>query len=449
MKGKLKKVLCVLATLTMFVGLIGCGNTSNNKDTSKSSSKQESSENDKTKKEDKQVELSYWNIFVGADSYAGSMEKLMKEFQQQYPNIKITEEKIPHDQYKTKLKTQAAAGQLPDMFLIWPNTMTKEFASAGLITDITDFIDSEKEWSDGFVEGCYNDYTVDGKVYSVPLGITITSVVYYNRALFDKYNLQYPKTYEELKNVVKVFKENDIIPIALGNKGKWPAQSCIFSTFADRQTGTDWFKNIPTGESKFTDEQFIGALRKFKELVEIGAFNEDLNTIDDVQARDYLYNEKAAMTINGSWMLGDVIEKASDGLKKNIELGVLPAIKGGKGNENTVSGVTGTGVVINSKVSEEKKKAAQEFIKFITDKHAQETYAYDSLSIAYKVQLDESKIDPLFGKLLKLIEDHPLVPVYDAVLSLEQTDSINNGLQHLTVDGNPEEIAEELQRISE
>ncbi|MBZ4644580.1 MAG: putative extracellular solute-binding protein family 1 [Clostridia bacterium] len=434
-----KRIISLLVAVMMTVGFVGCG--------SKQTTETPKTETQKTE-EAKKVKISLWHSFVGADQRAKLMEDLMNEFRTKYPDIEVDEQKIPHDQYKTKLKTQAAAGQLPDTFIIWPNAMTKEFVKANLLADINDLISKNPEWRNGFVDKAIDEFTVDGKTYSAGIGVSVTSIAYYNKALFDKYNLTYPKNYEELKNVIKVFNQNGIIPIALGNKAKWPLQSSIFSTLADRQTGTEWLKNVlAKKDAKFTDPQFIAALNKVKELTDLGAFNKDYNSVDEVQVRDYFYKGQAAMMITGSWALPDIIGKVPADLKQNIELTVLPAFEDGDGDPNVVSGVSSTGVAINAKVTPEQKEAAGKLIMHLTNKEAQEKYTIYSVPVSYKnVKMDESKLDPLYVKLVKLIEKYPLVTVYDSALNSEQTEIINNGLQAIMIgQQKPEELAKALQ----
>ena len=64
------------------------------------------------------------------------------------------------------------------------------------------------------------------------------ATVYYNKAMFEEADLEAPETYEELKNVVKVFKEDGIQPIALGNKDAWTG-SLWYMYLADRIGGGD------------------------------------------------------------------------------------------------------------------------------------------------------------------------------------------------------------------
>lgn len=431
-----KRLVTLLVAVSMAFSIVGC--TSNKKP----------AETNNTASADKKVKFSLWHSFVGADQRAPFMEERMNQFKAKYPNYEIDEQKMPRDQYQTKLKTQAAAGQLPDSFLLWPNAMTKEFASANLLADINDLMAKNSEWKNSFVPRALDEFTVNGKTYSAGLGVSITSMVFYNKAIFEKYGVTYPKTYDELKEAVKTFSKNGIIPIALGNKALWPAQSTIFSLLANRNTGSEWLDNVLNKKgAQFTDAQFVDSLSKLKELTDLGAFNKDYNSIDDVQMRDYFYKGQAAMVISGSWIVPDMIAKAPEDIKKNVEIDVLPALPGGKGDPNVMSGVSSTGIVISAKATAEQKEAIGNLIMFLTDNEAQQAYTKYNIPVSFKnVKLDATKVDPIYSKMVDQIAKHPLVTVYDSALNSELTDIINNGLQAVMIGKQkPEDLAKQLQ----
>lgn len=397
---------------------------------------------------DEMVKISVWHSFVGADQRAEFMEKRMAAFKAANPSIEIDEQKIPRDQYQTKLKTMAAAGELPDGFLIWPNAMTKEFAAAGLLADINDLLVSEKAWKDSLLPRALEEFTFGGKTYSAGLGVSVTSMVFYNKQLFDKFKVKVPTTFEELKTAVKVFKANQIIPIALGNKAKWPVQSCIFSLLANRFTGTAWLDSTLAGNgAKFTDKPFLDALAAMKELTDLGAFNRDYNSIDEVQMRAYFYRGEAAMIIDGSWILPDMIKNNDPAMKDSIGLTVLPSVKNGKGDRTTMSGVSSTGIAISAKASPAQREALKKLIVFLTTDEAQQLYTTYNIPVsARNVAIDANKVDGLYSKMVNLMKSHPLVTVYDSALNSEQTDIINNGLQGIMVGTtNPQSLAKKLQ----
>ncbi len=394
------------------------------------------------------VKISVWHSFVGADQRAAFMERRMAEFKAAYPDIEVDEQKIPRDQYQTKLKTLAAAGELPDGFLLWPNAMTKEFASAGLLADINGVLAKETAWRDSLLPRVLEEFTVNGKTYSAGLGVSVTSIVFYNKALFDKHGVKVPTTYDELKAAVKTFTAAGVIPIAHGNKPKWPAQSCVFSLLANRYTGSQWLDDVLAKKgAKFTDKPFIDALASLQELAALGAFNRDYNSVDDVQMRDYFFRGEAAMMIGGSWILPGLISNASADLKANIRMTVLPSVNGGRGDQNAMSGVSSTGIVINAKASPEKKAALEKLIVFLTNDEAQQIYTLSNIPVSSKTMVpDPAKVDPLYTMMVDLIKAHPLVTVYDSALNSEQTEIINNGLQGVMLGAlKPADLAAQLQ----
>ncbi|MDR2051826.1 MAG: extracellular solute-binding protein [Treponema sp.] len=398
---------------------------------------------------DGKVRITMWHSYVGADQRAEFMEKRLEQFQAANPDIIMEIQGIPRDQYQTRLKTQAAAGELPDAFNAWPNTPIREYVEAGLLADINGILAQNPEWRDSIIPIAKDQFTVDGKTYGVGLGISVTSVFFYNKALFEKYGVKIPETYSELKTAIETFKKNNIIPIALGNKARWPAQSEIFSIVANRVTGSQWLLDAVAGRNgaKFTDKAFIDALGVMKELADMNAFNRDYNTIDDVQVRQYFYTEEAAMMINGTWVIPDMVQNAPAGMKNNIEMGTFPAIEGGKGIPNTLSGVSSTSIVIASKVKAEQRAAIEKLIIFLTNDDAQKMYMDYYIPVSSTAaEVDISTTDPVYAKLVTLMKAHPdMVDVYDSVLNSEQTEIINNGLQSVMLgEQTPQQIAEAL-----
>ncbi len=447
-----KRLMCLLVVACIAISIVGCGATAPS-DSGVSDAKGENPATGGTsaKVSNEKVKFSLWHPYVGADALAKPIETLMGEFREKYPNYDVDEQKIPIDQYRTKLKTQAAAGQLPECFLIWPNAMTKEFAKANLLADIDDFLSKNADWKKEFNESAIDQFTVDGKTYAVGNGITVTSVIYYNKGLFDKHKLAFPKTFSELKAAVIEFKNNGIIPIAHGNKGKWPAQSTVFSLLANRETGSEWLDNVLNKKgAQFTDPEFVKALSDYKELCDLGAFNKDYNTIDNVQMRDYFCKGQAAMMIDGTWALPDLQTKALAEVKSNIEMDILPAFEGGKGDADVMSGVSANGFAISAKADAKQKAAIEDLILSLTGKDAQKLFAEVSQQApSYKnLVLDEKGADPLFVKLCELIKKHSLVAVYDSALNSEQTEAINTGLQSISVgQKKPEDVAKKMQAL--
>lgn len=433
---KFTQISSVLLATTVL--LAGCGGGEQSSDSAGSTAAAGGS--------NEKVKLSIWHNWSGQDAKAIAMRKILDDFQAQNADIELEVEGLPTDGLKTRLKTVAAANEMPDLFVMWPDAMTKEFVSGNLLQPINEFLDSKPEWKNNFIPNALDGYTVDGKVYSVPMNLSPTSFIYYNKALFDQYKVQVPKTWDELNAAIKTFNDNKIIPIALGNKANWAAQSTIFSAIADRTTGTEWFLKAAKQEgAKFTDPEFIQSLNTLKSLSDSKAFQDGFNSIDQNQMRQLYFQGKAAMFIDGGWAMADVVQNTPKDVLSNTHVALLPPVNGGKGEAQTTSGVVGTGLGVSTKLTGAKKDAALKLFYALSGPEGQQATLNSSTLVSYKIDLDPSKAHPLFVELNDLMKTTKITPVYDSKLSSATVEVINNGLQELLMGGNPEAIAKKIQ----
>lgn len=117
----LKKWLSGFLAITLFsIILAGCAGG----DTSEGGSG-----NDK-------VTVTLWHNWTGQDAKAVAMRKIIEDFRAAHPDIEVVDEGLPTDGLKTRLRTVAAANEMPDLFVMWPDAMTKEFVKGDLLQPI-------------------------------------------------------------------------------------------------------------------------------------------------------------------------------------------------------------------------------------------------------------------------------------------------------------------------
>lgn len=397
---------------------------------------------DKTEK----VSITIWHNWTGQDAKAVAMRKIIEDFRTENPAIEVIDEGLPTDGLRTRLRTVAAADEMPDLFVMWPDAMTKEFVEGNLLQPIDEELNANSEWKNNFIPNALDGYTVDGKIYSVPMNLAPSSFIYYNDALFKEHNVKVPETWAEMETAVQTFKDKGIIPIVLGNKTNWVAQSTIFSTLADRITGTDWFlKAVEQDGAKFTDPEFIEALTKLQELGEKGAFQDGFNSIDETQMMQLYFQGKAAVVINGGWALANLVNNAPPEVLDQTHITILPAIEGGKGDPETTAGVVGTGLGVSKKLTGSKKEAAMKLFYEMAGPEGQQATLNSSTLVSYKLDLDKEKAHPLFVELYELMQHVKITPVYDSKLGSATVEVVNNGLQELLTGGKAEDIASKIQ----
>jgi raffinose/stachyose/melibiose transport system substrate-binding protein len=426
MTSKFRSGIALFLGVILILSLAGC--------TSKNSSASTNSNG--------KVELTLWTTWADGTATSKLYNNEVKKFNDNHKNIVINLRTTPHDQYKTKLKTQAAGKQLPDLFQVWAGAELKPLVQGGNVAPINSITDN---LSVSIPKSTLSTFAFNGKQYAIPSELSYTSVIYYDRDILAKvgYNT-FPKTYSDFKDLINKLNAKGITPIELGDKAAWPFQSCYLSAIADRVTGSDFLQNIADGKAKYTDPQFIKAVSVLQELIQMHTFNKDTTTIDTQQSLANFLNGKSAMYVSGSWDTSSILADKPDG--KNISAALFPKIEGGKGDPTKTSGVGTTAIAINSDLKGNKKEAAMEFIKyFYGDKNLYKALLKEGTMPSAKV--DSSGSGSALFNTVNSLATGGISPVYDQTIPEDETQIINSGLQSLLSGSTtPEKIANDMEQ---
>ena len=385
------------------------------------------------------------------ENIASSLRARVALYQDQNPNVVVVEEGIgDQTAYYTRLTTLAAANDLPDVFVCRGSELSM-FAQSGLVAPLNDILNANPGWRDGYVDGAFDDLTTDGSVFAVPYSMLSTHVIYYNSDLLNAAGFSsFPQTWSEFLDMVAALNANGITPIALGNREQWVANSCLFSTLGDRFTGSDWFRSIISGSgAQWTDPDFVNALAALQELKNAGAFNDDLNSINNDDQKTLFYNGEAAMFMEGSWAIGAVVDEAPADVLAAARVAVLPAVNGGRGNPRAMSGGSGSGLAVGVKALDDPAKMAviADFLEFVLGEDYSKDIASKGEPAAFAVSdYDTSNVPPLAALYAEMASSLAFSPIYDSFLNPAVNGVLNEGLQELLINViTPQALAERLQ----
>ncbi|MFU8888600.1 MAG: ABC transporter substrate-binding protein [Trueperaceae bacterium] len=137
-----------------------------------------------------QTTVNYYS-FTTDQGHVDELEGLIAEFEAQNPGIEIAYTTAPFDSYFTKLQTDFAAGNPPDVFeLNYENFVT--FASRGTLAPLDARLAADAEVSDDtFYPAALDAFAYDGVQYGLPITFS-TVVLFYNQDLFDAAGIAYP-----------------------------------------------------------------------------------------------------------------------------------------------------------------------------------------------------------------------------------------------------------------
>lgn len=437
----MKKTLAAILAGAMALSLTACGGSSDSADSAAG--------------EDGKITLSMLHFYTDEEAktnletqaYVNSMNTYIEE----HPDINFDIQTMSHNDYPVKIQALSAADELPDVFIV-KGSWVENFVNNEQLADLTEYKDTV-EWADDFYDGVFDSCTIDGKIYGVPNQFPApTSMVFYDSELWAQAGYStFPETWEEVEEASAKFKEQGIeTTVALGNKEQWNYESCWFSTLADRYTGTDWMNNILArdGSAKFTDEDFVSALKFTADLGASGILNPDYNSITGQQANDLFIQGKAASVITGNWDISYFLTNADESFTDRIKIAALPQPAGAeKGEKGSMSSSSGWFVAVNSKLEGEKLEAALDFAFSIAGPEFSKNNAELQGGLSpVKYEFDTSTLPQLRQDYIAIAAEVPPAPVYDVVLSTEIVDVLNAGLQGV-LDGtvSPEDLAQQVQ----
>lgn len=391
------------------------------------------------------------NAVEGNAGRAEVLYDCIRQFEVENPNVKFEMLSAGHDDYQVKIATQIAAGDVADIFE-YKGGMLNDVVANGLAMPLNGIFEADAAWFDEYYPGVFNDFTQpDGQNYAFPVEFVFTSLLVYNREIFEELGLGAPaENWEDFLAQCDTIREAGYYPIGMGNKDGWPFESCAFSQFANSITGTEWFLNIKYKKGgAFTDEVFLKALDKVLELRDRQTFNPDINTLEDSMANELFYQRKAAMMIDGSWLVSEMMGGAPQDIQDATEFTFMPKVEGGAGDRLDIAGGAGWGYGISSKLEGEKLEKVLAFMKMFNGaQNAKTSLSKGHFPGAMIADFDPADYDPMVQRYYASIMDVYNEPVqcYSVHLPTNLINVFYSGLQDFWADNvTKEEYADEIQ----
>ena len=409
-----------------------------------------------------ELEIMHYSTSEESEGNGGSdgFRTVLAAWDEAHPDITLNQNVLANAEYKTQIATLAAAGDLPDVFLL-QGMNTKDWAKQGLIMDLTDTIKASPYYND-YVQNYFTPFTDGDSIYGYPVltGGTCT-VVIYDKAMWKEAGYDaFPTTWEDVEKAAEYFNGQDITTVAFGNGGKWQANSDFLSTLGNRYTGPDWFLSlINKGGAAFTDEAFVKALKETQHLfTETDIFNEDFNAVTNEDAREYYISGEAAAFIGGNWdesYIWATLKDSDEEKWNNMGFAVLPQPADATEAPNSPNIGLGYAVAINSKLADDPDKlaAAIDLAQEVTGpafaSYVAENYALGGLTKVGDVDL--SKFDQATQDFYNYsyVDTEPC-EIYDSYISGAVWEVLNTDLQTL-MNGEmaPEDVAANAQKAYE
>ena len=121
---------------------------------------------------------------------------------------------------------------------------------------------------------------------------------------FDKYDLELPTNYDELKAVCQTFRDNGEYPLVIGAKDSWINIDTWMNIAAD--INTEKLYSAIEGETPFTDEDLVQSFQIWQNCFTDGVFQDGALGVGMYTDSTDMYQKEGSvpMILNGSWSLG-------------------------------------------------------------------------------------------------------------------------------------------------
>jgi multiple sugar transport system substrate-binding protein len=249
--------------------------------------------------------ITYWQYQF--DSKVAIMTDIIKDFQQQNPDIEVKQETFPFDSYEAKVFTSLAAGQGPDVVNLFYGWLPK-WVDQNILKPLPTDAFPAKALEDS-VGSLMKASKVDGKYWAVPTAVR-TLAVFYNKDLFKQAGItKLPKTWSQLAEIGKKIQKTEggkvtVAGLALQPNGQ---DHHLFREVLSRQ----WGGKPYTGDFRGISYDSAAGLEAFKWYTGLvaqnaGTFADDLFPGSANAYRDAFLAGRAGMIIDGSFAIGTI-----------------------------------------------------------------------------------------------------------------------------------------------
>ncbi len=225
--------------------------------------------------------------------------------------IPVRIEVVAWDAYWTLLEAGATGGNLPDVFWMHINEAQK-YMGANMLLNLDDYIAKDDKIDlNNYYEGIVGLYNYDGHQFALPKDHD-TIAVLYNKALFDKYGVDYPNDdwdWEDYSAAAKAITEAG-------------AADGVYGTAMNTNDGQDGWYNLIYGfggklisddkkTSGMDDERTLAAMTWLAE--NLFPYMPDQNIMSTTDPDVLFQSDVVAMMMQGSWMVNTFYQNEKSG----------------------------------------------------------------------------------------------------------------------------------------
>jgi raffinose/stachyose/melibiose transport system substrate-binding protein len=312
--------------------------------------------------------ISYLSVWAEDDPNNTMLLSLTDDFMKENPGRieRIDFDYLISGEVVQKMQILVASNDVPDWWAYGAGTVLENLIDIGVPVNVEEkftklgLMDYLEEGAVSLLKGLVN-----GKgLYCIPMGWNVEGI-WYNKNIYEEYDLSVPETWAELEENAAKLMEAGVQPFAVAGKEQWPITRHI-NMLVMRNVGWDAMTKAGDGEISFMQQGFFDAAKTIQDWAAAGWFGRGVNTLDYGTARDVFTTGEAAMFYMGSWFLSNLNDPEINKIgPKEVGYFNFPATEYGKGTTDDYS--VNAGAIVTFK-DESWDEVMDDWAKFVVPK---------------------------------------------------------------------------------
>jgi len=254
--------------------------------------------------------LTIWDYESDDSAMGKAWAQAIQIFKDEHPGVTVDVEAQTFEQIQKNAKIILTGDTVPDvMEYNKGNATAGQLASQGLLTPLTDIV-KQRGW-DKIVTGSlattamYDDKGLmgSGDWYGVTnYGEYVT--VYYNKDMFDQYNLSVPTTFDDFVNCLSTFAAAGVTPLASAG-AEYPMMQYWYELLLS-QVDRDWINSYQlfTSDVDWQSTAMVNATNTLSDWVKKGYIAKDSAGLTAEDMGTAFIAGKYPIMVSGSWWFG-------------------------------------------------------------------------------------------------------------------------------------------------
>jgi glucose/mannose transport system substrate-binding protein len=244
------------------------------------------------------TEFEFFSWWTGGGDSEGK-EALLAKFEEEHPGVKILDSAIAGGagtNAQAELANRLLANDPPDSYQRHAGKELLDDIDAEKVEDLTSLYE-EQGWNDVFPQDLIDLITVEGKIYSVPVNIHRSNVLWYNPKVLDEVGIAAPpKTWSEFLSQAETLEAAGKTALTVGPT--WTQEHLLENVLLG-ELGADAYLGLWDGSTDWESADVIAALDVYTQVLEHS--NLDSAAADWQPAIDPVIEGDAAYNVMGDW----------------------------------------------------------------------------------------------------------------------------------------------------